>query len=96
MLTTKLFVGNIPYAVTEQDLRELFGRSGGKVTSARVITDFDTGRSKGYAFVEMATAEEAEKAMQELHNFNLNGRNIVVNEARSRPASGAGPRRGPR
>ena len=57
MLTTKLFVGNIPYAVTEQDLRELFGRSGGKVTSARVITDFDTGRSKGYAFVEMATAE---------------------------------------
>jgi cold-inducible RNA-binding protein len=96
MLTTKLFVGNIPYTVTEQDLRELFGRSGGKVTSARVITDFDTGRSKGYAFVEMATAEEAEKAMQELHNFNLNGRNIVVNEARSRPASGAGPRRGSR
>ena len=96
MLTTKLFVGNIPYAVTEQDLRDLFGRSGGKVTSARVITDFDTGRSKGYAFVEMATAEEAEKAMQELHNFNLNGRNIVVNEARSRTAGGGGPRRGNR
>jgi len=88
MASTKLFVGNIPYATTDEDLRELFGRSGAKVTSVRVITDFDTGRSKGYAFVEMATPEEAEKAIQELNSFNLNGRGIVVNEARPRPAGG--------
>ena len=92
----RLFVGNLPYSVTEQDLRELFEHSGGKVESVRLITDFDTGRSKGYAFVEMATADEAGKAARELHEFNLNGRSLVVNEARPRHAGGTGPRRGPR
>jgi len=97
MPSTKLFVGNIPYSASEQDLQDLFGRSGAKVASVRIITDFDTGRSKGYAFVEMGTPEEAQKAIQELHNFNLNGRNIVVNEARPRQAGGGGePRRGRR
>jgi len=94
MASTKLFVGNIPYSTTEEELRELFGRSGGKVASVRVITDFDTGRSKGYAFVEMATPEEAEKAIQELNSFNLAGRGIVVNEARPKPATGGRDRRG--
>jgi cold-inducible RNA-binding protein len=84
MASTKLFVGNIPYAACEEDLRSLFSRSGGKVESVRIITDFDTGRSKGYAFVEMASPAEAEKAIEELNNFNLNGRSIVVNEARPR------------
>ena len=93
MVGSRLFVGNIPYATTEQDLRELFGRSGGKVASARVVTDLDTGRSRGYAFVEMGSAEEAEKAIRELHNLNLNGRTIVVAEAR--PRAEGGPRRGP-
>jgi RNA recognition motif-containing protein len=74
----------------------LFEHSGGKVESVRLITDFDTGRSKGYAFVEMATADEAGKAARELHEFNLNGRSLVVNEARPRHAWGTGPRRGPR
>lgn len=93
MPSTKLFVGNIPYSASEQDLQDLFGRSGAKVTSVRIITDFDTGRSKGYAFVEMGTPDEAQKAIQELHNFNLNGRNIVVNEARPRQGGGGEPRR---
>jgi cold-inducible RNA-binding protein len=88
MASTKLFVGNIPYATTEEDLKNLFGGSGGKVESVRIITDFDTGRSKGYAFVEMASAEEAQKVIQELNNFEMNGRSIVVNEARPRAASG--------
>jgi RNA recognition motif-containing protein len=88
MASTKLFVGNIPYTTTEEDLRELFGRSGGNVASVRVITDFDTGRSKGYGFVEMASAEDAQRAIQELNSFSLNGRSIVVNEARPRPAGG--------
>jgi RNA recognition motif-containing protein len=86
---TKLFVGNIPYSTTEQDLRELFSRSGAKVASVRLITDFDTGRSKGYAFVEMSTPEEAERAIGELNNLSLNDRKIVVNEARPRPEGGA-------
>jgi RNA recognition motif-containing protein len=94
MPNTRLFVGNIPYATTEQDLRELFERSGSKVSSVRVITDFDTGRSKGYAFVEMTTTEDAEKAIRELNNFNLNGRQIVVNEARPRQTRGGGPSAG--
>jgi len=88
MANTKLFVGNIPYTTTEQDLRALFERSGGKVESVRVITDFDTGRSKGYAFVEMASGDEAERAIKDLNNFNLNGRSIVVNEARPRAGGG--------
>jgi RNA recognition motif-containing protein len=58
------------------------------VASVRIITDFDTGRSKGYAFVEMATPEDAEKAIRDFNNFNLNGRTIVVNEARPRASGG--------
>lgn len=88
MASTKLFVGNIPYATGEEELRNLFGRSGGKVESVRVITDLDTGRSKGYAFVEMASAEEAQKVIQELNSFSMNGRPIVVSEARPRAAGG--------
>jgi cold-inducible RNA-binding protein len=81
---TKLFVGNIPYAATEQDLRGLFEQSGARVASVRIITDFDTGRSKGYAFVEVATPEEADSAIKRFNNYNLNGRTIVVTEARAR------------
>jgi RNA recognition motif-containing protein len=90
---TKLFVGNIPYSTTEQDLQSLFEQSG-KVESVRIITDLDSGRSKGYAFVEMATPEEADSAVKRLNNFNLNGRPIVVSEARARSEGGGGrPRR---
>jgi cold-inducible RNA-binding protein len=87
MASTRLFVGNIPYATTEQELRDTFARAGG-VASVRIITDFDTGRSKGYAFVEMATPEDAQKAIHDFNNFNLNGRTIVVNEARPRAGGG--------
>jgi RNA recognition motif-containing protein len=91
MPSTKLFVGNIPFATSEADLRELFGRSGGHVTSVRVIMDHETGRSKGYAFVEMSTPQEADKAIQDLNNQSLGGRTIVVAEARPRPGM-SGPR----
>jgi RNA recognition motif-containing protein len=90
MASTKLFVGNIPYSTTEQDLKTLFERSGAKVESVRVITDFDTGRSKGYAFVEMATGDEADRAIKDLNNSTRNGRSIVVNEARPRAGGGGG------
>lgn len=82
-----LFVGNLPYSTTEGDLRELMARAG-TVAGVRLATDLDTGRSRGYAFVEMATPDEAARAIGELNGFNLNGRSIVVNEARSR---GEGP-----
>jgi RNA recognition motif-containing protein len=92
LTSTRLFVGNIPYSATEEDLRDLFAHSGA-VASVRVITDFDSGRSKGYAFVEMTTAGDAEKAIRELNNTTLSGRTIVVNEARPRSAgAGSGPR----
>lgn len=96
MAGTRLFVGNLPYSTTEQQLRDLFGRSGGKVASVRLITDVDTGRSKGYAFVEMATPEEAEKAIKEFNSANVGGRSIVVDEARPRGAGGGSSRKGGR
>lgn len=93
MTGAKLFVGNLPYSTTEQDLRELLTRSGAKVVSVRLVTDLDTGRSKGHAFVELATAEEAERVARELHGLDLDGRAVVVNEAR--PQTLRTPRRQP-
>jgi len=91
---TKLFLGNLPYSTTEQDLRELIGRSGAKVTSVRLVTDLDTGRSRGHAFVEVSTTKEAERAVRDLDGFDLNGRTLVVNEAR--PEARRTPRRSQR
>jgi RNA recognition motif-containing protein len=84
-----LFVGNLPYSTGEGELGDLMSRAG-QVTSVRVVTDLDTGRSRGYAFVEMATPEEAARAIAELHGFNLEGRSLVVNEARSRGEATSG------
>ena len=87
MAGTRLFVGNLPYATSEEELREMFAGVG-SVKNVRIITDFDTGRSKGYGFVEMGTAPEAAKAIQELNGRPLSGRAIVVNEARAREGGG--------
>ncbi|MBI3932131.1 MAG: RNA-binding protein [Acidobacteria bacterium] len=92
MPSATLFVGNIPYSTTEQELRDLFSRPGGSVAGVRVITDLDTGRSKGYAFVEMGGAEDARQAIEQLNGHSLGGRSIVVSEARPRQGGG-GPRR---
>jgi RNA recognition motif-containing protein len=89
MAGTNLFIGNLPYSTTEGDLRELVARAG-TVAGVRLVTDLDTGRSRGYAFVEMATADEAARAIKELNGFNLNGRSLVVNEARGRGEGPAG------
>lgn len=95
MPATRLFVGNIPYATTEQELQQLFAEAVGTVRSVRIITDVETQRSKGYAFVEMATPDEAAKAIRELNGRSLGGRPLVVNEARPRDGGGrgAGPSR---
>ncbi len=78
---TKLYVGSLPYSTTEQELTELFAQHG-SVQSAKVISDRYTGQSRGFGFVEMATAEEAQKAITALNGTALGGRTLVVNEAR--------------
>lgn len=78
---TKLYVGSLPYSTTEQELSELFSQHG-TVQSAKVITDRYTGQSRGFGFVEMATGEEAQKAITALNGSPLGGRTLVVNEAR--------------
>ena len=78
---TKLYVGGLPYSTTEQQLSELFSQQG-SVTSAKVITDKFTGQSRGFGFVEMATGEEAQKAIAALNGTAMDGRTITVNEAR--------------
>ena len=80
-MATKLFIGSLAWATTDESLSALFSQVG-TVTSARVITDRATGRSKGFGFVEMSTDEEAQKAVAELNGKDLDGRAIVVNEAR--------------
>jgi RNA recognition motif-containing protein len=84
---TKLYVGGLPYSVTEQQLNELFSQQGA-VTSAKVITDKFTGQSRGFGFVEMATAEEAAKAIKALNGTPLDGRSLTVNEAKPQVKNG--------
>src|SRR2546428_9863789 len=83
----RLYVGGLPYQTTEQDLISLFEQVG-SITSATVITDRDTGRSKGFGFVEMSDDQEARTAIERLNGTLLGNRTITVNEARERPASG--------
>jgi len=80
-VTNKLFVGSLAWGTTDQTLGDLFAQAG-SVTSSKVITDRNTGRSKGFGFVEMSTPEEAQKAVEMLNGKDLDGRSIVVNEAR--------------
>lgn len=82
-MNKKLFVGSLPYSATSGQLEELFAKFG-KVESVNLITDRFSGQSKGFAFVEMATDEDAQKAIKGLNNYNLDGRTIVVNVARPR------------
>jgi cold-inducible RNA-binding protein len=85
----KLYVGNLPYETGEQDLQDLFARAG-TVETVKVMRDMATGRARGFAFVEMSTDEEAQKAIDELNEYQLGGRGLTVNEARPKPAGGGG------
>ena len=87
----KLYVGNLPYSATETSLREAFSASG-TVDSVSLITDRDTGQSKGFGFVEMSTDSEAQAAIQAMNGAALDGRQIKVSEAKPK-ASGGGGRR---
>jgi RNA recognition motif-containing protein len=85
----KLYVGNLPYSVGEAELQELFSQVGG-VDSVQVMRDMATGRARGFAFVEMATDEAAQKAINELHEHQMGGRSLTVNEARPKPSRSGG------
>ena len=85
----KLYVGNLPYETGEADLQALFERAG-TVETVKVMRDMATGRARGFAFVEMATDEEAQKAITELNEYQLGGRGLTVNEARPKPAYSGG------
>ena len=89
----KLYVGNLAYSMTDSDLQNLFEQYGA-VQSAQVIMDRDTGRSKGFGFVEMGTTEEGQAAIQALNDQEVNGRKLTVNEARPREERGGGRGRG--
>jgi cold-inducible RNA-binding protein len=85
----RLYVGNLPYSATEDQLTELFSRAG-KVDNIRVMRDMATGRARGFAFVEMASDDDAQKAISEFHEYQMEGRALVVNEARPKPEGGGG------
>ena len=89
MNSKKLYVGGLPYSISDTQLEELFAAHGA-VESARVITDRMTGRSRGFGFVEMVSQNEAETAMTELNGSQLEGRTLTVNEARQRENRGGG------
>ncbi|MCH7722122.1 MAG: RNA-binding protein [Bacteroidetes bacterium] len=82
-MSTKLFVGSLPWSVDDEELKETFEKHG-SVVSAKVIMDRDTSRSRGFGFVEMESSSDASNAIKALNDSELNGRNIVVNEAKSR------------
>src|SRR6185503_16162800 len=90
---TKLYVGNLSFRTTSEELRDAFAAVG-NVESASVIEDRDTGRSRGFAFVEMATAEEAAAAIEQFNGKEFGGRNLTVNEAKPRADRGGGGRGG--
>lgn len=88
-MARKLYVGNLPYQTAEQDLQELFA-SAGAVETVNVIRDMATGRARGFAFVEMASEEDAQNAINTLNNHDYGGRNLTVNEARPKPQGSGG------
>ena len=85
----RLYVGNLPYSATEEQLTELFGQAG-KVDNVRVMRDMATGRARGFAFVEMSSTEEGNAAIQQFNGHDVGGRTLNVNEAKAREDRGGG------
>jgi RNA recognition motif-containing protein len=88
-MSRRLYVGNLPYETGEADLQALFAQAG-TVESVKVVRDMATGRPRGFAFVEMSTDAEAQRAIAELNAYQLGGRGLTVNEARPKPEYGGG------
>ncbi|HEX9963254.1 MAG TPA: RNA-binding protein [Pyrinomonadaceae bacterium] len=94
-MSTKLYVGNLSFRVSSEDLHEHFSQAG-SVESANIVQDRETGRSRGFGFVEMSNEEEANNAIAQFNGQEYDGRNMVVNEARPREEGGGGGRGGNR
>jgi len=92
-MATKLYVGNLSYQMTDQELNDLFAEAG-NVSSAQVVTDRYTGQSRGFGFVEMASEDEAQQAIAAINGRNVGNRALVVNESRPREGGGGGGGRG--
>ncbi len=88
-MSTKLYVGNLPFETSESDLQDLFAQAG-TVESVNVIRDRETGRARGFAFVEMANDTDAQNAIHKFHERPFGGRNLTVNEARPQAPRGSG------
>jgi RNA recognition motif-containing protein len=86
----RLYVGNLSYSVTEVDLREAFSAEGHEVAEVKLVMDRETGRPRGFAFVEMATEEGAAHAIESLNGRDLQGRTVTISEARERTGGGGG------
>ncbi len=95
-MNSRLYVGNLPFSVNDEALREMFAADGRNVVSAQVITEPGSGRSRGFGFVEFASPGEASKAIEVLNGKDIEGRALVVNEARERARSGGAQGRGPK
>ena len=87
---TRLYVGNLPFSVDEHTLRSLFEQNDREVTEVKLITDRDTGRPRGFGFVEMGNSEHADMAIRDLNGYEMDGRPLTVNEARERGGGGGG------
>ena len=86
----RLYVGNLPFSADEEQVRQLFGQDGREVAEVKLITDRDTGRPRGFGFVEMANSGDAEGAISALNGYSMDGRDLTVNEARERTGGGGG------
>jgi RNA recognition motif-containing protein len=87
---TRLYVGNLPFSADEAQIRDLFAQNGRAVSEVKLVTDRDTGRPRGFGFVEMASSQDADGAIRELNGFAYGGRPLTVNEARERTSTGGG------
>lgn len=90
----RLYVGNLPFSADEDSVRELFAQDNREVTEVKLITDRDTGRPRGFGFVEMGNSEHADAAISALNGYSMDGRALTVNEARERTSGGGGRGRG--
>jgi RNA recognition motif-containing protein len=87
---TRLYVGNLPFSADESQIRDLFAQNGRAVSEVKLVTDRDTGRPRGFGFVEMGTSQDADGAIRELNGYDFGGRALTVNEAKERTTGGGG------
>ena len=91
---TRLYVGNLPFSADEDQIHRLFAQNDRTVSEVKLITDRDTGRPRGFGFVEMGSQQDAQSAIDELNGYSMDGRALTVNEARERSSGGGGGRGG--